>query len=157
MIGAMASAKVGGGSRLKAQPTTTVKKKTAAKLRPTMITGADSIREATGHQICRGNNLKNGTSIPCVSFHEVIWSAQLATDISKTGGIHMNRLAVFLCFFVTIPALAQVNATVTGTAADATGALVPGVSITAQNNATGIVTSRVTNESGNYNFPSLQP
>jgi hypothetical protein len=73
----------------------------------------------------------------------------------------MKRLHVFVCLFLYLclsdSAHAQVNATVTGTAADATGALVPGVSVTATNSATGIVTSRVTNESGNYDFPSLQP
>jgi hypothetical protein len=71
----------------------------------------------------------------------------------------MKRLAVYVCLllFVSVSAHAQVNATVTGTVADATSALVPGVSVTAQNSATGIITSRVTNESGNYDFPSLQP
>ncbi len=52
---------------------------------------------------------------------------------------------------------AQVNAVVTGTVADATGALIPGVEVTAKNVNTGITTTRVTNETGNYDFPSLQP
>src|SRR5688572_15270942 len=79
--------------------------------------------------------------------------------MSQRGRIPMKRLAVYVCLLLafTVSAHAQVNATVTGTVVDATGALVPGVSITAQNSATGIVTSRVTNESGNYDFPSLQP
>src|SRR5688572_10507262 len=67
----------------------------------------------------------------------------------------LGYVCLLLC--ISVSAHAQVNATVTGTVADATGALIPGVSVTAQNNATGIVTSRVTNESGNYDFPSLQP
>jgi protocatechuate 3,4-dioxygenase beta subunit len=50
-----------------------------------------------------------------------------------------------------------VNATVGGTVADASGALIPGVSVTATNVGTGIVNSAVTNESGAYNFASLQP
>ncbi len=50
------------------------------------------------------------------------------------------------------------NATVSGTVSDGTeGALIPGVSITATNTQTGIVTSVITNESGTYNFASLQP
>jgi hypothetical protein len=71
----------------------------------------------------------------------------------------MKKSAEIVCLllFISVSAHAQVNATVTGTVADATGALIPGVSVTAQNNATGIVASRVTNESGNYDFPSLQP
>ena len=39
---------------------------------------------------------------------------------------------------------------------DSTGALIPGVEITATNNGTGIVSNTVTNEAGAYNFPSLQ-
>jgi len=54
-------------------------------------------------------------------------------------------------------AFGQVNATVAGTVADATGALIPGVEVTATNVNTGIVTSSVTNETGSYNFASLQP
>src|SRR5215510_5985105 len=48
------------------------------------------------------------------------------------------------------------NATVGGTVSDSTGALIPGVSITATNVATGIVTNVVTNEAGAYQFASLQ-
>ncbi|MBI2150870.1 MAG: carboxypeptidase regulatory-like domain-containing protein, partial [Acidobacteria bacterium] len=48
-------------------------------------------------------------------------------------------------------------ARVSGTIEDATGALLPGVSVTATNNATGVVTTVVSNESGAYNFPSLLP
>src|SRR5690606_8859235 len=52
---------------------------------------------------------------------------------------------------------AQVNATVSGTVSDATGALIPGVEVTTRNTNTGIVTTAITNETGNYNFSSLQP
>src|SRR3989304_6959899 len=48
------------------------------------------------------------------------------------------------------------NATVGGTVSDASGALIPGVTVTATNVATGIVSTGVTNEAGAYNFPSLQ-
>jgi hypothetical protein len=48
------------------------------------------------------------------------------------------------------------NATLGGTVSDATGALIPGVTITATNTATGIVSSVVSNEAGAYNFASLQ-
>ena len=72
--------------------------------------------------------------------------------------VHFFVLAcLLLCLVTSVPAFAQVNATVTGTVSDVSGALIPGVLVTAKNNATGIVTSRVTNESGNYDFPSLQP
>src|SRR5438045_9542900 len=49
------------------------------------------------------------------------------------------------------------NATVSGTVADGTGALIPGVSITATNVGTNIASTTVTNESGAYNLPALLP
>jgi len=56
-----------------------------------------------------------------------------------------------------LPVFAQVNATLSGSVSDAGGGVIPGVLVTAKNNATGIVTSKLTNETGNYDFPSLQP
>jgi hypothetical protein len=68
-------------------------------------------------------------------------------------------IAVFLCLLVSINGFAQgtSNATVGGTVADASGALIPGVTVTATNVGTGIANTVVTNESGAYNFASLQP
>jgi hypothetical protein len=48
-------------------------------------------------------------------------------------------------------------ARVSGTVEDTSHALLPGVSVTATNNATGVVTSVVSNESGAYNLTSLLP
>src|SRR5437867_4098710 len=53
--------------------------------------------------------------------------------------------------------LAQTNATVGGTVGDAAGAVIPGVEVTARNVNTGIVSNQLTNETGTYNFASLQP
>ena len=54
-------------------------------------------------------------------------------------------------------AIAQTsNAALGGTVADPSGALIPGVSITAVNTQTGIVSTTVSNEAGAYQFPSLQ-
>jgi hypothetical protein len=65
--------------------------------------------------------------------------------------------ALLLCFAIGTSATAQTtNATVSGTVSDATGALIPGVEVTATNTGTGIVSNTVTNEAGAYNFPSLQ-
>jgi hypothetical protein len=64
--------------------------------------------------------------------------------------------ALLLCFVVLANVFAQTNATVGGTASDASGALIPGVTITATNTQTGIVTTTVSNETGTYQFPSLQ-
>ncbi len=49
------------------------------------------------------------------------------------------------------------SATVSGTVADRSGAVLPGVSVTATNNATAVATPVVTNEAGAYNLPGLLP
>jgi Carboxypeptidase regulatory-like domain/TonB-dependent Receptor Plug Domain len=63
------------------------------------------------------------------------------------------------CLMFAVAALGQVgiNATLGGTVSDPTGALIPGVEVTAKNVNTGVVSTAVTNESGAYRFPSLQP
>jgi len=66
-------------------------------------------------------------------------------------------LALAASILVSGIALAQTsNATLGGTVTDASGALIPGVSITATNTQTGIVTTVISNESGTYQFASLQ-
>jgi hypothetical protein len=49
------------------------------------------------------------------------------------------------------------SATVTGTVSDSSDALIPGVTVTATNDGTGVVTSVVSNEAGAYTFASLVP
>ena len=48
-------------------------------------------------------------------------------------------------------------ATVSGTVADASSAVIPSVTVTATNNATGVVTTVLSNGAGVYNFASLLP
>ena len=66
--------------------------------------------------------------------------------------------AAFLLLFLSLAnAFSQTtNATLGGTVADASRALIPGVTVTATNTQTGIVTTVVTNETGAYQFASLQ-
>ena len=65
---------------------------------------------------------------------------------------------VLLCAALSTPTFAQSTyARVSGTIGDPSGALLPGVTVTATNNATGVVTTVVSNEAGAYNFPSLLP
>ena len=65
---------------------------------------------------------------------------------------------LLLCLASVTPALAQsTSAAVSGTIDDGTGALIPGVTVTATNNATGVVTTVLSNEAGAYNFASLLP
>src|SRR5262245_52539462 len=49
------------------------------------------------------------------------------------------------------------SASLSGTVSDAAKALIPGVTITATNVETGVVSTGLTNESGTYNVPSLLP
>src|SRR5689334_5805265 len=49
------------------------------------------------------------------------------------------------------------NATLTGTVADLSGAVLPGVTITATNTSTNVATTAVTNESGAYTILGLIP
>jgi hypothetical protein len=64
-----------------------------------------------------------------------------------------------LVFLVSLPlnSFAQVSASAGGTVSDSTGALLPGVEVTATNVNTGISTTQLTNEAGAYQMPSLQP
>src|SRR5438093_9620065 len=67
-------------------------------------------------------------------------------------------LALLLFFVRSTNAFSQsTNATLGGTVQDATGAFIPGVTITATNTGTGIVTTVISNEAGAYQFASLQP
>jgi len=64
---------------------------------------------------------------------------------------------LLVCLIVSVNGYAQTSdATVGGTVSDATGALIPGVTITVTNTGTGIVRTVLSNESGAYNFPALQ-
>src|SRR5262245_33757546 len=72
----------------------------------------------------------------------------------------MQRILMWVavsCVFAAT-AFAQINnATISGTVTDATGAVLPGVSITATNNATAVATTAITNEAGAYTILSLLP
>src|SRR6185295_6751922 len=67
-------------------------------------------------------------------------------------------IAALLSIVVCLNGFSQsTNATLGGTVQDPTGALIPGVTITATNAGTGIVTTVLTNEAGAYQFASMQP
>src|SRR5215831_1711055 len=66
--------------------------------------------------------------------------------------------AAVLCLAFSNDVFAQTgNASVGGFVQDPTQAFIPGVTVTATNTQTGVVTSAVTNESGTYTIPSLLP
>ena len=69
-----------------------------------------------------------------------------------------SLLAVLLLAGLAVSAFSQTgNASLGGNVEDPTKALIPGVTITAKNVATGIESRQVTNEAGVYNFAALQP
>src|SRR5574342_974355 len=67
--------------------------------------------------------------------------------------------ALGICFFLAVTVFGQagINATLSGTVTDATGAVIPGVQVQSKNTGTGVTSTTLTNESGTYRFPSLQP
>jgi len=67
-------------------------------------------------------------------------------------------VAAWLMLGAAAPATAQLTrGTISGTIRDNTGALLPGVTVIITNNATGVVRTTVTNESGFYRAPALEP
>jgi hypothetical protein len=72
----------------------------------------------------------------------------------STYALALSLMCVFACVYT----FGQgINAVVGGTVSDPSKALIPGVTITATNTGTGIMSTTVTNESGAYQFPALQP
>src|SRR5215831_18845241 len=64
--------------------------------------------------------------------------------------------AIMLCLLLSATSFAQ-NSAISGTVSDPTNALIPGVTVTATNTGTAVVTTVITNDSGAYNFVSLPP
>ena len=67
-----------------------------------------------------------------------------------------SRRAVLFVLAATAFAQTMGTGTITGTVTDATGAVAPGVNITATNVGTGLERTAVTNSTGNYVIPALQ-
>ena len=67
-------------------------------------------------------------------------------------------IGVLVCLLACAAVFGQTaNATLGGSVSDTSGALIPGVNVTATNTETGIVNMAITNEAGVYQFASLQP
>ena len=70
--------------------------------------------------------------------------------------IHRIVLAgVVLLLGLSTSTLAQENTTLSGTVTDSSGAVIPGSEVTVTNETTGIATTSVTDETGNYEFTGL--
>src|SRR5688572_21521973 len=85
-------------------------------------------------------------------------SCQDAT-LALKGAIFMRRIVptVLMCVLACVPVFAQTLGTITGEVKDASGAVIPGVTVTAQNNATNAIREGTSNEAGAYSFPAMQP
>jgi hypothetical protein len=66
-------------------------------------------------------------------------------------------LLAVVCLLFAVPMFAQFNASIQGTVTDATGAVVPGATVTATNDATGVATQGVTTGAGVYRISGLPP
>src|SRR5881227_3922805 len=75
----------------------------------------------------------------------------------KGRSVSLAPVLVYLFFAINGFAQVGINATLSGTVSDVSGALIPGVEVTATNSGTGVAATALTNESGTYRFPSLQP
>jgi hypothetical protein len=75
----------------------------------------------------------------------------------RTSRFRAALLLTFVFFVSTLVFSQSSNGTISGSVADASGAVIPGVTVTATNNATGVVTTVLSNDSGVYNFASLLP
>src|SRR5262249_30488608 len=106
-----------------------------------------------------GHVLKKLTWITGSSCEKVLTFAR-TENRRVEGGDSMKGflIATLVLLIFSAAALSQsINATVGGTVTDASGALIPGVMVTATNTATGVITTALTNDSGTYSLASLQP
>ena len=74
--------------------------------------------------------------------------------IERTTRVLAGALLVLIA---AAPLVAQSTATLQGTITDSQGAILPGVSVTIRNTATGVERSAVTDAAGQYVAPSLAP
>lgn len=66
-------------------------------------------------------------------------------------------LTVLVWLFLCVPCSAQTLGTITGEVKDASGAVIPGATITVQSTATNATREVQSNEAGAYSFPALPP
>ncbi len=76
--------------------------------------------------------------------------------IRECGRLRWTAAVIIALVLLTTPSYSQgVTASIVGTITDATGAVLPGVTVTATNEGTGLRREVFTNESGNYTIPLL--
>ncbi len=70
---------------------------------------------------------------------------------------HLGAAILSLCVGFGASTVYAQNAQITGTVKDSTGGVMPGATVTAKNQATGLARTEVTDAGGNYRLPSLPP
>ena len=68
-----------------------------------------------------------------------------------------RALSVVVCLFLSTSAYAQTLGNITGEVKDASGATIPGATVTAQNVATNATRTQQSNEVGAFAFPAMPP
>ena len=77
-------------------------------------------------------------------------------DIWKANAIHCFLVCLCLCLTIATVAVAQLpTATILGVVKDASGAVVPGASLTARNTETGQTRTAISGGDGSYRFAAL--
>jgi len=80
-----------------------------------------------------------------------------AMNLPRKLGCKELALGLALLLPGVIPRLGQLNATLSGTVSDETGAIIPGASVTATEISTGIAATVPSNDAGSYSFLALPP
>src|SRR6185295_14359110 len=65
--------------------------------------------------------------------------------------------ALLLALVMTTNGFGQATTTLSGTVQDSSGALIPGVEVTAVNDGTGVESRTISNDAGTYNFAAMPP
>src|SRR5580704_14726622 len=78
-------------------------------------------------------------------------------NLARKLGCKELSLGLALLLLGVIPCFGQLNATISGTVSDGTGAAIPGASVTATEISTAIATTVRSNDGGSYSFLALPP
>jgi hypothetical protein len=85
-------------------------------------------------------------------------NSHTTVPVFQEGSMRRVSLTVLICLVSVCSVFGQsFNGSISGVVRDPSQALIPGVTITVTNTQTGVVATRISNESGAYNVPSLIP
>src|SRR2546423_13731483 len=99
-------------------------------------------------ELCASLWLKSVSTLQTISF-------ELLGEGRMRGWLMGLSTVLVVCVLATDVAWGQATAQISGTVRDPSGAVLPGVEITATQTETGIARTTVTNETGSYALPNL--